>query len=285
MKRNIALTLLTACVTAFTAFTACDPVEPATHSENFFRIATVKFDGNDVTFFSDYEHTTYYTSNVRDTATAISFGLKDGMRIKAWFTLDAVGTMDNHTITLNGFAKHESTRCVGSKPSDTLNYYYLFDQYDINREILGRNAQVSPTLYPSVWNEGHIVNVTPTYFVPNDNDTAAFYLYPIELRADTLVLRLYSYIPDCDVSINPDYTQKLLSLDISSIRDRADNPAEQELRDTILARLDRLNKDKIVVTVQTPLTARAKDSKNPAGDYTRPIPGLPTDPITIPFDF
>ena len=285
MKRNIKVTLLAASLLSAMAVISCDPMEPSTYSENFFRVATVKFEYGKVGFYTDYEHATYYTVNLKDTASAIAEGLHEGMRIKAWFTLDAVGTMNNNTITLNGYAPLESTRCVSQKPSDTLNYYYYFAEYDITHDILELQYTSDLYTYPSVWAEGHIVNVAPTYFVPSAKDTAAFFVYPYDVRNDTLVLRLYSYIPDCDVSLNPVFRQKLLSIDISSVRDSASTPAEQAVRDTILNRLDRLHPQNIYVTVETTETARAKNSKNGAGQYTMPISGLPTKPVQIPFDF
>lgn len=285
MKRNILRTAFAACITSVLFIQACDPLEPSTLSENFFRVANVVFEEGRVGFYTDYDHELFFPSNFKDTTEAINAGLTDGQHVKVWFTLDAVGSLDNNTITLNAFKKIDNTRVVGKKPSSDLNYYYYFAKYNLTHDILSKDDSYTEYLYPSVWAEGHIVNVAPTYFVPNATDKAEFQLYPYNISNDTLFLRLYSDIPTCDVSINPDYMQTLLSLDISSIRDNAANPAEQELRDTILARLDRLNTSRIVVRITTPDTLRAFNSSTKDNKYFQPIPNLPTEPVTIPLDF
>lgn len=285
MKRNILRAAFAACITSVLFIQACDPLEPSTLSENFFRVATVVYKDGRVGFYTDYDHELFFPSNFRDTADAVSAGLTDGLHVKVWFTLDAVGSLNNNTITLNGFKKIDNTRVVGQKPSSDFNYYYYFAKYNLTHDILSRDDSYTEYVYPSVWAEGHIVNVAPTYFVPNASDKAEFQLYPYNMSNDTLFLRLYSDIPTCDVSINPDYAQTLLSLDISSIRDSAANHAEQVLRDTILARIDRVASKRIVVTIATPDTLRALNSKTKDNKFLQPGPNLPTDPITIPIDF
>ena len=285
MKRNILRAAFAACITSVLFIQACDPLEPSTLSENFFRVATVVYKDGRVGFYTDYDHELFFPSNFRDTADAVSAGLTDGLHVKVWFTLDAVGSLNNNTITLNGFKKIDNTRVVGQKPSSDFNYYYYFAKYNLTHDILSRDDSYTEYVYPSVWAEGHIVNVAPTYFVPNASDKAEFQLYPYKMSNDTLFLRLYSDIPTCDVSINPDYAQTLLSLDISSIRDSAANHAEQVLRDTILARIDRVASKRIVVTIATPDTLRALNSKTKDNKFLQPGPNLPTDPVTIPIDF
>lgn len=285
MKRNILRAAFAACITSVLFIQACDPLEPSTLSENFFRVATVVYKDGRVGFYTDYDHELFFPSNFKDTADAVSAGLTDGLHVKVWFTLDAVGSLNNNTITLNGFKKIDNTRVVGQKPSSDFNYYYYFAKYNLTHDILSRDDSYTEYVYPSVWAEGHIVNVAPTYFVPNASDKAEFQLYPYNMSNDTLFLRLYSDIPTCDVSINPDYAQTLLSLDISSIRDSAANHAEQVLRDTILARIDRVASKRIVVTIATPDTLRALNSKTKDNKFLQPGPNLPTDPVTIPIDF
>lgn len=285
MRRNILRTAFAACITSVLFIQACDPLEPTTLSENFFRVATVIYKEGRVGFYTDNNHEFFFPSNFRDTTDAISAGLTDGLHVKVWFTLDAVGTLDNNTITLNGFKKIDNTRVVGQKPSDDLNCYYYFAKYNLTHDILPNDNSNTDYLYPSVWAEGHIVNVAPTYFVPNASDKAEFQLYPYDMSNDTLFLRLYSDIPTCDVSINPNYTQKLLSLDLSSIRDKAASPAEQVLRDTILARIDRVTTKKIVVRIATPDSLRALNSNTKDNKYLQPAPNKSTEPVTIPIDF
>lgn len=272
MKRNILRTVFAACITSVLLIQACDPLEPSTLSENFFRIATVVYKEGRVGFYTDYDHELFFPYNFRDTTDAVSAGLSDGLHVKVWFTLDAIGSLDNNTITLNGFKKIDNTRLADQKPSDTLNHYYYFAKYNLTHDILSKDDSYTDYLYPSVWAEGHIVNIAPTYFVPDASDKAEFRVYPYNMSNDTLFLRLYSYIPTCDISINPDYTQTLLSLDMSSIRDNAANPSEQELRDTILARIDRLNTGRIVVRIATPDTLRALNSNSKDNRYVQPAP-------------
>ena len=285
MKRNILRTAFVACITSVLFIQACDPLEPATLSENFFRVATVVYKEGRVGFYTDYNHELFFPSNFRDTTEAVNAGLTDGLHVKVWFTLDAIGSLDNNTITLNGFKKIENTRLADQKPSDTLNNYYYFAKYNLTHDILSKDDSYTDYLYPSVWAEGHIVNIAPTYFVPDASDKAEFRVYPYNMSNDTLFLRLYSYIPTCDISINPDYTQTLLSLDMSSIRDNAANSSEQELRDTILARIDRLNTGRIVVRIATPDTLRALNSNSKEKRYVQPAPNRSTEPVTIPIDF
>lgn len=285
MKSKITSILFAACIISVMGILSCSEMEPSTYYENFFRVATVKNVEGRIGFYTDYDHQTFYPSNLKDVKAADSVGLKVGDRIKAWFTFDAVGSLDNNVINLVGYEKLTNTLCEGQKPADTLNYYFYFAEYNLTRDILGRDMQYTSYIYPSVWAEGHIVNVAPTYFVPNDDDKAEFHLYPFDVTNDTLLLRLYSDIPTCDVSLNPVYTQTFLNLDISSIRNSADTPAEQQLRDSILARLDRLGKSRIYVKILPPDSARAKNSKNAAGDLNRKTPGVPTTPVSIPFDF
>ena len=102
------------------------------------------------------------------------------------------------------------------------------------------------------------------------------------------MMRLYSDIPECDIALYPStYFQTLLSIDVSSVRDSADNPTEQILRDTIWRRLDRLknnNTQNITVMVFTPDSLQAKYSRNSSGIFKQSIGNLPVS-VNIPLDF
>ena len=139
MKRNILRAAFAACITSVLFIQACDPLEPSTLSENFFRVATVVYKDGRVGFYTDYDHELFFPSNFRDTADAVSAGLTDGLHVKVWFTLDAVGSLNNNTITLNGFKKIDNTRVVGQKPSSDFNYYYYFAKYNLTHDILSRD--------------------------------------------------------------------------------------------------------------------------------------------------
>ena len=278
MKRNAIQALFAVCITTLFLAQACEPVEPSTYTETFYMVGTILHQNNRVYLYTDRSHESLYLSNIEDTVYANSIGLNKRQRIVACLTLDAVGSSSNSKITINGFQKIRLAQVADHKPADSLNYYYRFAIFSI-----------PGTTYPAIWAEDHIVNIAPVYHVPSDQSKAEFHLYPYDVKGDTLMLRLYSDIPDCDVSLNPDYCQTLISFDASSINNPASNAAEQVLRDTIMARLVRLNQSRIYVTVTTPDTLRAKNSKVLDKDgksvpYVQPIPGLPVT-IDIPFDF
>ena len=277
MKRNVIRTLFALCI-ASAIMQSCEPLEPSTYTETFFRIGTFKYIKGNPVFYTDYVHESFIFKNVKDSADMAKFGFKDGDRLRTSITLVAIGSMSNNTLTLNEALPIKIRSIEKAHPNDTLNFFYYFAKFNM----------VSLT-YPSIWSEGHIINIAPVCFVPRETSKADFYLYPVDFSSDTLTLRLYCDMPDCDVSLNPNYAQKLLCYDISSIRESAATPQDQELRDTIIARMDRLGQEKIVVTVITPDTVRAKNSKvfdehgNPV-PYLRPVPGLPVSTV-INLDF
>jgi len=286
MKRNTILAVLVICIASALLIQGCEKMEQPTYSQTFFRIATVKIKNDQAYLYTDKLHESFYPKNLQTPEDASRIGLVNNQHIIAVLTVDAVGTMSNNSITFNAFARLDTTKCVGQKPADTLNYYYYFTPYDFDRMV---TDSVYPSyIYPRVWAEGHVMHITPTYFTPTGTDKAEFHLYPFDVQGDTLMMRLYSDIPECDASLYPStYFQTLLSIDVSSVRDSADNPTEQILRDTIWHRLDRLkdsNKQKITVTVVTPDSLRAKNSKNPNGSYNQRISGLPVS-IKVPLDF
>ena len=277
MKRTIIRTLFALCI-ASAVLQSCEPLEPSTYTETFFRIGTFKYVKGKPVFNTDYVHESFIFDNVKDSAAMAKLNAKDGDRFRVSVTLDAVGSMSNNTLTLNQAVPIKIRRIEKKQPCDTLNFFYYFAKFDM----------VSLT-YPSIWSEGHIVNIAPVCFVPRENSKADFYLTPVDFTNDTLVLRLYSDMPECDVSLNPQYYQKLLCYDISSIRDSASTPQDQVIRDTIWARMDRLEQEKIVVKITTPDTVRAKNSKvfDESGKnipYLRPVPGLPATTV-IDLDF
>ena len=286
MKRIIILALFAVCIASALLVQGCERLEQPTYSQTFFRIATVKIQNNEARLYTDKLHETFYPKNLKTAEDVHNLGLVNNQHIIAVLTVDAVGAMSNNSITLNAFARLDTTKCVGQKPSDTFNNYYYFTPYDFDR--MATDSVYPSYIYPRVWAEGHIMNITPTYFVPNGTDKAEFHLYPFDVHGDTLMMRLYSDIPDCDISLYPNtYFQTLLSIDVSSVRDNADNPTEQILRDTICARLDRLkatHKEKITVMVYTPDSLCAKNSRNPQGTYKQRIQGLPVS-IKVPLDF
>lgn len=251
---------------------SCGPVEPSTYTEHFYRIGTVRLVNGNASIMMDLDES-FSIENFKTESDMKKFGVSDNDRVLAAMTLEAVGSMSNAVVTLYALSKIDTQKFAASQPSDTLNYYYQFTKFALY------NSE-----YPAIWNVGHLVNVTPTYFVPEEHEDVKFQLYPLSFENDTLTARLYSYIPDCDVSLNPNYTQSLLCFDISSLRDSVSDSKSQEIRDTILARLERMENDKFTLTVITPDTLRAKNSKAADKTYIQPMPGLPKS-ISVPFDF
>lgn len=252
---------------------SCDPMEQSTYTEPFYRIGTVRLVNGNASIKMDLTGESFSISNFRTESDMEKFGVSNNDRVFAAMTLEAVGSMSNAVITLDALSKIDTHTFAASQPSDTLNYYYQFTKFALY------NSE-----YPAIWNVGHLVNVIPTYFVPEEHEKAEFQLYPLSFENDTLTARLYSYIPDCDVSLNPNYTQSLLCFDVSSLRDSVTDSKSQEIRDTILARLERMENDKFTLTVITPDTLRAKNSKAADKTYIQPLPGLPQS-ISVPFDF
>ena len=287
MKRIIICAVFAVCIVSLLLVQGCEKLEQPTYSQTFFRIATIKIKNDEARLYTDKLHENFYPKNLKTAEDVYNLGLVNNQHIIAVLTVDAVGTMDNNSITLNAFARLDTTRCEGQKPSETLNNYYYFTPYDFDRMVTD-SINYPSYIYPRVWAEGHVIFVTPTYFVPSEKDKAEFHLYPFDVQGDTLMMRLYSDIPECDKALYPYvYFQTLLSIDVSSVRENADNPTEQILRDTIWARLDRLkeqNKKEITVTVCTPDSLRAKNSKNPNGDYNQKEPCDPVS-IKVPLDF
>ena len=279
MKRNIIRTLFAACI-ASAMIQSCQPLEPSTYTETFFRIGTFNIVKGRPVFYTDYIHESLLIENLKDSADMASFELTDGTRAAASMTLNAIGSMSNNTITLNQVSLIPIRKFEDAKPSDTLNFYYYFAKFRLfNLD------------YPSIWSEGHILNIAPVCHIDEEKSKSEYYLYPYDFIGDTLMCRLYSDIPDDDVSLNPAYRQTFLCYDMSTIRDAAANADEQILRDTILARLDRVkeNQSKITVTIGTPDTLRAKNSKVKDKDgntipYLQPVPGLSIS-TTITLDF
>ena len=272
MKRNIILTLFAACITS-ALFQACDPIEPNTYTETLYRVGTIRLKNNKVSLVTDLLNEAFYMQNFSTEQDMKDNNIKDGERVIASLTLEAVGSMNNNTISLNELLIIPVSKVEDAHPADTMNHYYKFAVMQFNE-----------LTYPSIWSAGHIINLAPVFYVPKSDSKQEFHLYPIEVKNDTLFMRLYSDIPDCDVSLDPDYTQTFLNYDLSSLRNAAANPSEQERRDSILARLDRLHQDEFTVHIMTPDTLRAKNTKNPNGPYLQTVPGLPAS-TKVKFDF
>ncbi|MBP5646311.1 MAG: hypothetical protein J6X21_02795 [Bacteroidaceae bacterium] len=255
----------------------CGPVEQSTFTESIYRIGTVYSDQTGTGIIPDkidgiQEKITL--KNFNNPSHLARFGVDPGDRVLATMEFKAEGSAENSTVELLQVNKLKVQSLESRMPSDTLNFYYKFSV-----SLMGK------TSYPAIWNSGHIINVTPVFFIPEYAREPKFYFYPVEVLEDTLVVRLYSLIPDDDVSLNPDYTQTILNCDISTLADPVSDPVEQARRGYMLESLRMLDTDRIQVRVVTPDTLRARNSKNAINPkYVQPVPGLPQT-VQIPFDF
>jgi len=252
---------------------SCDPLEPSTYYEQIFRIGTVKLNGNIASISMDCSDEAVIIDDFKTKADMESYGLQPEDRVFVSLDFNATGSMDNCEITINQINKIETRKFETSKPADTLNYYFQFTKFGLYT-----------VEYPAIWAVGHLVNFAPICFVPEEHGPVNYYLNPIGFENDTLLTRLYSYIPDCDISLNPQYTQSLLCYDLASLREQSRDPENQAIRDTILARLERMPNETFTFTVMTPDTLRAKNSKSTEAYYLQPVANLPKS-VSVKFDF
>lgn len=271
MKRNILYALFAACI-ALIFIVSCDPLEPSTFTENFFRIATVRCKDGKASLQMDYTGENFNIDNFKTESDMRSFELKDGDRIIAELEVNAVGTMDNNKLTFKSVVENiPLLELAKSRPADTLNYDYQFN-------VLWLVDQ----RYPAIWSQGHLVNIAPIYYVPSQESVEEFYLYPMQMNKDTLEMILYSYIPDNNLAIRgySSASQSLLCFDISTLRDSVADATEQKHRRDILKDIEGLSYDSIMVHIFAPDTLRG----NMDGIYYERYPRVSVS-ISIPFDF
>lgn len=251
---------------------ACDPLEPSTYTENFYRIATVQCSDGKASLLLDYTGEKYNLENFKTESDMKSFGLKNGDRIIAEIEVNAVGTMSNNKLTLKSVADTISVlKLAKTQPADTLNYDYQFN-------VLWLVDQ----RYPAIWSQGHLVNVAPIYYVPSNESVTGFYLYPMQMNRDTLEMRLYSYIPDNNLAIRgyASASQSLLCFDIASLRDSVADATEHKHRKDLLKDIEKLNQDSLMVHIFAPDTLRGSLD----GIYYEHYPRVSVS-ISIPIDF
>ena len=275
MKSKTFFSSLVALLYAGMILSSCEPLEPSTYTESFYRIASVRFKDGKASLLIDYTGETYYFSNFSTQADMNRFNLKDGDRVIAGMTLSAVGNITNNKLTLDAVSKFAKNAVAQSRPSDTLNYKFQFDVLNII------NIQ-----YPKIWSQGHLVNLAPTYEVSSQDKSVQFHLYPLGASNDTLTMKLFADIPDTVSSQNILYEQKLLCYDISTMRDSVSDPAENAYRDNLLTILANAGKDSITVQILAADTLRQIWNTS-SGIKERkyfPIPRAAVS-VSIPFDF
>lgn len=275
MKRKTFFSSLFALLCAGMIFSSCEPLEPSTYTESFFRIASVRYKDDKASLLIDYTGETYYFSNFSTQADMNRFNLKDGDRVIAGMTVSAVGNITNNKLTLDEVSKFPKIAIDESRPSDTLNYKYQFDVLNII------NIQ-----YPKIWSQGHLVNLAPVYEVSSPNKSVQFHLYPLAANKDTLIMKLFADIPDTVSAQDIYYEQKLLCYDISTMRNQVSSPSENAYRESLLNTLANAGKDSITVQIFAADTLR--QIWNTANGIKErkyfPIPRAVVS-VSIPFDF
>ena len=257
MKRNNFRSILAVCM-ASAVIMACEPMEPSTYTEYFYRIASVNYADGKASLKFDYTGEKYTIDNFKTKADMNHFGLRHGDRIIAGLEYTAISTMGK--ITLKSVSQYPISKLEETRPADSCNHDCRFNVLTLFE-----------VQYPTIWSQGHLINLAPIYYIPNQNCKSKFYLYPVEMRQDTLDLRLYSYIPDNDLYIRTydSPTQTWLCYDISSIRDSVANTDEFNHRKQILAQIDQLQRDSMVVNVIQPDTLRGMLDGNYYERYTK----------------
>ena len=274
MKRNVFCSLFAVLmVSAF--IVSCDPMEPTTYTDTFHRIASVKYKDGKASLLIDCTGENYIFSNFSTQADMDHFGLKDGDRIIARMTLEAVGHITNNKLYLDEVVrKYPKVKLAESKPADSLNYAFRFS-----------TLSLISVVYPEAWSQGHILNIAPEYYVSEGNKKADFKLYPDKVQGDTLIMNLYADIPDTVTVLS--MQQTFLCYDLASLRDPVSDPVEQAHRDTLLNQLTRLKQDSINVLVYAPDYMRKKIfRKTGEVDEVRFV-NIPSAEVfvSLPFDF
>lgn len=275
MKSKTYFSSLVALLYAGLVLSSCEPLEPSTYTESFYRIASVRYKDGKASLLIDYTGERYYFSNFSTQADMNRFNLKDGDRVIAGMTVSAIGDITNNKLTLDEVSKFPKNAIAQSRPSDTLNYKFQFDVLNIIK-----------IQYPKIWSQGHLVNLAPTYEVSSRDKSVKFHLYPLGASNDTLTMKLFADIPDTVSSQNIFQEQRLLCYDISTMRDPLSDPAENAYRDSLLSILADAGKDSITVRILAADTLRQKwNTSNGIKERKYfPIPRAAVS-VSIPFDF
>jgi len=279
MKKNIVRSILAVSLISAIVI-SCEPMEPSTYTEDFYRFGTVQYKDNKASLHIDYSGETYYFTNFKSESDMDRFDVKAGDRVLAGMTLNAIGSIFDNKLTLNKVFKYPIYDLARTQPSDSIdNFMYSMIQYKLNQ-----NSAYTYITYPKAWCEGHLVNMVASYNISNENVEGKFSLYPVELNDNnTLIMTLYSNIPDTLPAAYSKYT--FLCYDMASLRDSLVDPIERAKRDTILSRLEKLGQDTIHVEIHEPEIMRSfykygdtvveRQFYNPRSYAT----------LTIPFDF
>ena len=273
MKRTI-FSVLTAALAASALFVSCEPLEPSTREDTFYRIASVSYKDGDASLLLDYTGESYKFSNFSTKSDMNRFGVQNGDRVIAEITMTAVGTVTNNTLTLNRVIKYPRYALSESRPADSLNYGFRFCSLNLVSVI-----------YPTAWTQGHVLSIAPEYYSSHKGVKPAFKLYPSKVVGDTLMLNLFCDMPDTLTVW--DTEQAFVNFDISTLRDQVSDLAEQNHRDSLLTQLEATGKDRINVKVTAPTFMRVKMFKTSGEVIEIKLDNylIPTVTVSLPFDF
>lgn len=262
-------------------FQACSPMEPSTYEEVFARFASVQYKDDAASLKIDYTGEKFNLRNFRTASDMQRFKVQNGDRVLAIMRLFATGTIDNQKITVDSLYKIPVGKVAESQPADTMNFYYLFNP--VWKYTLGTKQ------YPTIWSQGHYVNLTPFVYIKSDQAKVDFMLYPTGVVKDTLEFIMYSDITDCynPTAYSTPY-QTMFCFDMSSLRDPVADAAENHRRDSLLSKFN--GKDSMYVHVFMPDSVRVpttfqndETGKDTIIDvfYSPKV----SSKIAIPFDF
>lgn len=237
---------------------SCEPAEQPSVMHKMMRIASVSKENGKMKLSFDYTGESYNLSNFNTEADADANDVKVGDRVCAYMTLKAVGSYVNSVINLDSLTKLPSLTFATTKPkADTMDSFYQLSVLEmVGLDLVGKDS------YPTIWNNGHHVCVSPVYFSPVTQPNPTFAIWPDSVKSDTLMLKLYANIPGNDYSLRPYYRQSLLNIDISDIRSNISDPVEKARRDALMLSLDTLGKSEIYVEISTLDVTYAENSKN-----------------------
>ncbi len=238
MKRLFIAGMLSACALT-SVLISCQPLEPSTYSETFYRYGTVKYSAGKASLLIDYTGEKLNFKNFKDSMDMVNMDVKHGDRVLAQIELKAVGSMSNNEINIRKLMVLNTLALKDTMPSSTLNHPYYFHNY-----------RLFDVTYPEIWSQGHFISITPVFYQEKDAD---FMLYPVEVRNDTLRMRMYSYQPDNNrttVRLN----QTMCCFDISTLADSVPDPVEHARRTNMLKELRKSGRSQVAVQVMQPDT-------------------------------
>jgi len=273
MKRTI-FSVLAAALAVSAILISCEPLEPSTREETFYRIASVSYKDDAASLLLDYTGEKYNFTNFNTKSDMDLFNVQDGDRVIAEITMKAVGSVTNNKLILNRVIKYPKYSLSESRPADSLNYGFRLCSLDLISVI-----------YPKAWSQGHVLSIAPEYYSSDKDVKAYFHLYPSKVVGDTLMLDLYSDIPDTLTVWSTQ--QALVCFDISTLRNQVSDQAEQSHRDSLLTQLEATGKDRINVKVTAPDFMRVKMFKTSGEVSQINLVNYPSPTVTVslPFDF